>query len=268
MRETVRTSLVTGGSSGIGAATARALARHGHRVWITYRRGRDAAAAVVADLETCSRGLGHAAFPLDHLRPHGIRSLLAALPGPVDVLVANAAVGTASVRTQANEAGRDEVFFRVNCLGPLGLVRELVPGMVNRGWGKVVLVSSVGGGVAAFPGFDYADGMSKAAIAYLTRHLAAELAHDPVDVFCACPGATDTPMLRASTLDHLDDSGRRGLIRRLPDGRLVHPDEIGELIAWLCGDSARVLRGAVLDASLGLGVHPGLLTATDPAARR
>ena len=87
----------------------------------------------------------------------------------------------------------------------------------------------------------------------------AELAQEPIDVFTVCPGAVDTPMFRQSTLDHLSGKDRTALIKSLPDKRLIEPKEIAELVRWLCSPAARVLRGAVLDASLGLGVNPGLL---------
>jgi NAD(P)-dependent dehydrogenase (short-subunit alcohol dehydrogenase family) len=111
--------------------------------------------------------------------------------------------------------------------------------------------------VAAFPGFHLADGMSKAAQAYLGKHLQAEHVHDPIDVFTICPGSTETPMFEASTLSKFDETGRAQFVRTLPGGRLIDPDEIAALALWLCTDEARVLRGAVLDASLGLGSYPG-----------
>jgi len=121
--------------------------------------------------------------------------------------------------------------------------------------------------VSAYPGFHIADGMSKAAVAYLTRHLAAELVHRPVGVFAICPGAVATPMLEESTLAPLPAPRRRELEARLPQGRLIQPAEIAELVWWLATGPAQVLHGAVIDASLGLGVHPGLLTGWDVSTR-
>jgi NAD(P)-dependent dehydrogenase (short-subunit alcohol dehydrogenase family) len=90
--------------------------------------------------------------------------------------------------------------------------------------------------------------------------MAAELVHTPVDVFAICPGATETPMLEASTLSAMTPETRRAFLDRLPKHRLVQADEIAELAYFLCGPHARILHGAVLDASLGLGAHPGLVT--------
>ncbi|HEY7487289.1 MAG TPA: SDR family NAD(P)-dependent oxidoreductase [Streptosporangiaceae bacterium] len=253
--------LVTGGSSGIGRATVDRFARAGDRVWFTYRLGRARAEIVVSEL--CRDGHRQvAAFEFNQGDWQSHQRLLAGLPGPVDVLVNNAAVGSKTVERYSREAGHrhDEAFFQVNSVGPLWLVRQLVPGMIDRGYGKIINIASVGGGVAQFPAFHVADGMSKAALAYLTRHLAAELAHAPVEVFALCPGAVETAMLEASTLAALTPGERYALEDRLPKGRLLQPEEIANLVWWLCGDDARALHGAVIDASMGLGVHPGLLT--------
>jgi len=67
--------------------------------------------------------------------------------------------------------------------------------MISSGFGKIINISSVGGGIACFPGFNIADGMSKASIAFMTRQLAAELIHTDVEVFAICPGVTDTDMI-------------------------------------------------------------------------
>ncbi|WP_018501383.1 SDR family NAD(P)-dependent oxidoreductase [Parafrankia discariae] len=255
-----RNVLVTGGSSGIGRATVRQFARHGDTVWFTYASGRERAAALLAETGR-ENGADLRAFEFRQGDRESHRNLAEALPGPVDILVNNAAVGTRTItRYVADPEARDEAFLRINCLGPLWLARQFLPAMTERGYGKIINISSVGGGVTQFPGFDIADGISKAALAYLTRHLAAELAHSPVDVMALCPGAVDTTMLRESTLDPLPPDARAALEAGLPKGRLIRPEEVAAAVWWLCQDESRLLHGSVLDASMGLGVHPGLLT--------
>lgn len=258
----VRNVLVTGGSSGIGEATVRRFAAAGDAVWFTYRSGHDRATRLVGELT--AEGADALALELDQGDEDSLERMVGALPGPVDVLVNNAGLGTKTVEAHAPGSARaqDEALMRVDGLGPLWLTDRLVPGMVDRGYGKVLFVASVGGGIAVFPQFRRAEQMAKAGVAYLTRQLAAELVHTPVDVTCVCPGAVDTPMFRASTLDGLDADERRAVEARLPKGRLIEPAEIAEVVHWLTTDAGRVLHGAVLDASLGLGVHPGLLTGT------
>lgn len=256
-----RTVLVTGGSSGIGRATVERFARGGDRIWFTYRLGRERARALVGQM--AAEGFGSVrALEFDQGGWESHVALLEQLTDPVDVLVNNAAVGSKTVEryAPADERAQDLAMFRVNSVGPLWLTGQLVPGMLERGYGKIVNISSVGGGIAQFPGFRLADGMSKAALVYFSRQLSAELVHAPIDVFAVCPGAVETNMFEASTLGRLSAAQRADFVSRLPKGRLIEPAEVAELIWWLCGDDARILHGAVLDASLGLGVHPGLLT--------
>jgi NAD(P)-dependent dehydrogenase (short-subunit alcohol dehydrogenase family) len=158
------------------------------------------------------------------------------------------------------EPTRDVAFFTINCVGPLWLIRHLLPAMLERGYGKIVNLSSVSGGVTQIPEFHLADGMSKAAMAHLTRQLAAELARTPVDVFAVAPGAVETDMFEASTLAHLTPEARSERVASLPKGRLIAAEEVAELVFWLTTDAARLMHGAVVDASLGLGVNPALLT--------
>jgi NAD(P)-dependent dehydrogenase (short-subunit alcohol dehydrogenase family) len=253
-----RNVLVTGGSNGIGRETVRSFAWGGDTVWFTYVTGADRARETVGQL--AAEGLDVQAFSFNQGEWDSHEQLLAALPGPVDVLINNAAVGSKTVEryAPASAAERSAAMLRINSLGPLWLTQRLVPGMVERGYGKVVNVASVGGGITSFPSFDLADGMSKAALVHLSRQLAVELAHTPVDVFAVCPGAVETDMLNASVLGRMDAATRRSFVSRLPKGRLIRPVEIAELIRWLCTDDAAVLHGAVLDASLGLGLAPGM----------
>ena len=124
---------------------------------------------------------------------------------------------------------------------------------------KLINLSSVGGGMAVFPSMSVADGMSKAAVAFLTRQLAAETTHRPVDVFAICPGATDTKMFQESTLNKLDLAPKRAFVARLPKGRLIDPKEIATLVCFLASEHSGIMHGAVIDASMGLAVHPSLI---------
>jgi NAD(P)-dependent dehydrogenase (short-subunit alcohol dehydrogenase family) len=262
----MRSVLVTGGSSGIGRAVVERFARGGDRVWFTYRSGRQRGLDTVAELS--AHGWQVEAFEFDQGNWPSHERLIEQLPGPVDVLVNNAAVGSTTVEryVPGPPHERAAAFLRINSVGPLWLIQQILPGMLDRRYGKIVNVSSVGGGVAVYPEFHVADGMSKAALAYLTRHLAAELVHQPIGVFAICPGAVETTMLEESTLARLPAPRRRELEARLPQGRLIQPMEIAELVWWLATETAQVLHGSVIDASMGLGVHPGLLTGCDARA--
>ena len=251
-----KTVLVTGGSSGIGEAMVKAFATEKHNVWFTYNKGKDRAGKLLEELA----GRELQAFHLDLGNRESHKKLLEELPGPVDILINNAGLGSKTVEKVSKETlEQDMALMMVNAVGTLWLTRKLLPSMLERGFGKIIILSSVGGGITQFPGFHLADGMSKAALAYLGRHLQARHSSDPIDVFTICPGATDTPMFRASTLDKLDEAARKKLVDSLPGRRLIEPAEIAKLALWLCTEGAQVLRGAVLDASLGLGINPGTL---------
>lgn len=254
--ENKTTVLITGGTSGIGEAMVRRFHKRGYSVWFTYRSGAEKAAGLIKELG----GDDIRAFELDLSVPDSHRKLIGNLPGTPDILINNAGLGTATVkRITDNPDEQDRLLIQVNATGTLLLTRTVLDGMRSRNSGRILLISSVGGGINVFPGFSFADGMSKAALTFFGRQLAAELIQTGIRVFTVCPGATNTPMFASSTLDHLDESERMELISGLPGGRLIEPDEIAELALFLAGGASDILHGAVIDASLGLGVNPGVL---------
>ena len=248
--------LITGGTSGIGREFVDVFAKNCFEVWFTYFSEGEKPTEVSGSYPKGSV----TGFKLDLADYASIESLASALPSTPDVLIHNAGLGSKTVEKVSNTPqGQAEALIKVNAIGTLWLNNLLLPKMLERGSGKIILLSSVGGGVTQFPGFNYADGMSKAAIAFLGRTLGADLAQTGVDVFTICPGATNTPMFQASTLNHLHEEEQKKVIASLPKMRLINPREIAELGYFLTTDAGRVLHGAVLDASMGLGVNPGLL---------
>lgn len=245
--------LITGGSSGIGKALVEAFAKNDYNVWFTYRSGKDRADKIIKSIPKGSL----TAIELDQAVPESIDALLKQLPPRIDVLINNAGLGTKTVEKLASvQEAQDEAFFKANALGPLWLTMKLLPGMKKNGSGKILFISSVDGGITHFPGARFADGMSKAALTHFAKHLAAELVDEPIDIYAICPGATDTPMFAASTLTALSATEKQALFNTLPGKRLVDPNEIAELALFLCSKSGSLLRGTVIDASLGLGNNP------------
>lgn len=251
---TLKTVLITGGSSGIGKALVHAFALQSYDVVFTYRSGKSKADELLQELSD---------FPVravfwDASNRESLKKLKQIVP-KVDILINNAGLGSATVaRISEDIYEQDRLLLEVNAVAPLWLIRSYIEQMKSDG-GVIINISSVGGGITQFPGFSPADGMSKAALTFLTKQLAAELAHDPVHVFAVCPGATETPMFGASTLDHLSENERSKLLQKLPGKRLISPTEIADICLYLATENARVLRGSILDASLGLGSNPGLL---------
>jgi NAD(P)-dependent dehydrogenase (short-subunit alcohol dehydrogenase family) len=256
-------ALVTGGARGIGRAIVDRLLEDGWTVALTHVPGLEAPDPLLADFA----GFPATIHPLDLRLPASISACLADVVsrhGGIDALVNNAAVGTATVAAfTESEDQRDGVMLAINAAGTLAMCRGFLSAKgTTDSARKIVNLSSVGGGIATFPGFSLADGMSKSAVAHLTRQLAAELVHQPVDVFAICPGATDTEMFRQSTLNQMTPANRDRFIAGLPKGRLIQPEEIATLAAFLVSPASTVLHGAVIDASMGLGVRPGLISET------
>lgn len=255
-------ALVTGGWRGIGRAVVERLLAGGWQVAMSYVPG--GAEPLDAIDAWCRATPGLSAHPLDLREGGSIRACLAEVRqafGGLDLLVNNAGVGSATVAMFSGDpAEQDALMLAINAAGTLAMCRGFMDLPATRpGPRKLVNLSSVGGGIATFPGFSLADGMSKSAIAHLTRQLAAETVHAGVDVFALCPGATDTEMFRQSTLNHLSEAERAEFLAGLPKGRLIRPEEIAEVVAYLALPGSTVLHGAVIDASMGLGVRPGLV---------
>lgn len=248
-------ALVTGGFRGIGRAVVTRLQRDGWHVCYTVLDG----------MEPGDSLPGCTAVPMDLRDRASIRKCLqvvAELFGGLDLLVNNAAVGTATVAMFTDDPDeQDALMLGINATGTLTMCRRFLELPATRpGARKLINLSSVGGGIASFPGLSLADGMSKAAVAHLTRQLAAETVHQDVDVFALCPGATDTEMFRQSTLNGMSAENRAAFLAGLPKGRLIRTEEVAELVAFLASSASTLLHGAVLDASMGLGVRPGLMT--------
>lgn len=240
--------LITGGSKGIGLAMTQAFCRDGYDVLATYN-----------STEPC---FGHPRLKWVQLNllDREALSIFVQSIDQLDILVHNAGLGTKTVEAFSdNKLEQDEIFFKVNALAPMWLTEKLLPVLQRSPNGKIIFISSVGGGIFHFPRFRAADGMSKAALTFYAKQLSAELSQSSVDVFTICPGATETDMFRASTLNAMDASTKVQFISNLPKQRLIQPEEIAELAVYLAGDHSKLLHGAVLDASLGLGCRPGLV---------
>ncbi len=235
-----RVAFVTGGLGGIGRACVESLVAHGTLVAFTYAGGHDAADAVGELVATAPDQLS--AHALDLRFDASIRRSLSEARdrwGAIDILINNAAVGTATVATYADSAAeQDSAMLAINADGTLKMCQAFVEINAARtvdGALKLINISSVGGGVAVFPGFRLSDGMSKAAVAFLTRQLAAELTDSMIDVFAVCPGATNTAMFQASTLKPMSQERREAFVASMPKGPAdrAHRDRLHRHISRL-----------------------------------
>jgi NAD(P)-dependent dehydrogenase (short-subunit alcohol dehydrogenase family) len=258
-----KVALVTGGNSGIGKACVERLHDYGASVVLTVVEGVEDENAALAGFAGRERVAVH---PLDLRKPESIRACIkgaSSRHGRIDILVNNAAVGTATVARFSDELdGQDSAMFTINADGTLKMCQAYLAscGEEKSCRRKIINISSVGGGITAFPGFRLSDGMSKAAVAFLSRQLAAEHVHSMVDIFAVCPGATNTPMFQASTLNKMSVAEREAFTNSLPKNRLIEPEEIAAIVHFLATDLSTPMHGVIIDASMGLGVRPGLIT--------
>ena len=255
-----RVALVTGAASGIGRAAARRFAAEGARVALVDR---DDAGAEGAAREIGAPDVARA-FGCDVGSSERVTAVAAAVEaalGPVDVLANVAGIGDPG--GLAIEELSDALFagvLAVNLAGPFYFCRALLPGMASRGRGAVVNVSSLAGRTkSALGGLAYT--ASKSGLLGLTRHLAFDYGPRGVRVNAICPGAVDTPMIRAAAAaGAAQGEGARkrraahsaAMQALMPIARLSSPDEQALAIAFLASDDASYVNGVSLDVNGGL----------------
>jgi 3-hydroxybutyrate dehydrogenase len=242
-------AVVTGGGRGIGQAVARTLAEAGARVVL--------AARTVTEIQAVARELGGAGCDVgaercdvtDPEAVEGLRRRALERLGAVDILVNNAGVATsAPLKSQTLEEWRR--LFAVNVEGAFLVTRAFLPGMIERGRGRVVNVASVAGRTGA--PYLAAYTASKHALVGFTRALAAEVAARGVTVNAVCPGYVDTPLTERSIENIVArtrmnaQEARRRLVATNPQGRMIEPDEVAFLVAALCDDRARGINGQAI----------------------
>jgi NAD(P)-dependent dehydrogenase (short-subunit alcohol dehydrogenase family) len=234
-----RTALVTGSTSGIGRATATALAAHGARV-LVVGRNEQRATDVVAEIEGSG---GSATYRLTTLADlESGRDLVEwateAGEGHVDILINNAGVAVLGPSSAATEAEFDET-FALNVKVPFFLVASLAPAMAERGWGSIVNVSTM---VASFGQAGMAMyGASRAALELLTKAWAAEYGPSGVRVNAVAPGPTHTALMEAVPEEMVNQ-----LAALAPAGRVARPEELAAAIVFLASDDASFVHGVTL----------------------
>jgi 3-oxoacyl-[acyl-carrier protein] reductase len=234
-----RVALVTGGARGIGLATARRLVDDGCRVAVTYRSTPPPSDA------------GLMAIPCDVTDPAQVDTAFEKIErelGNVEVLVSNAGVTADRLILRM----RDDDFHDVldtNLVGAFRVARRAVQRMMRARWGRIVFVGSVVGSTGQAGQANYA--ASKAGLVGLARSLAREFASRSITVNVVAPGPIATEMFATV------DSDRQALVEQaVPLGRTGTPEEVAATIAFLTGDDAGYITGAVVPVDGGLGMGP------------
>jgi NAD(P)-dependent dehydrogenase (short-subunit alcohol dehydrogenase family) len=245
--------VISGGSRGIGAATARLAAQRGHGVVVNYRSGRAPAETLAAEITAA--GGDAIAVAADVATEEGVAALFAAADEwradrPLAGLVNNAGVDGGRDPIELVTAAAVAPLFAVNAVATILCCREAVRRMAARNGGPggaIVNVSSMSATIGGRPGAAYY-AASKAAVDTLTIGLAKEVASEGVRVNAVRPGMTLTPMTEA----RLNDPVRRASTEAtIPMGRVATPEEIARPIVWLLSDEATFVSGCLLDVSGG-----------------
>jgi acetoacetyl-CoA reductase len=233
-----RIALVTGGMGGLGESISTKLHEAGYRVVVTYSPGNTKANAWVAEQK--SKGCDFAAFPVDVANFESTQAAIKKIQaevGPVDILVNNAGITRDTTFKKMGKPDWDAV-MDTNLDSVFNTCKTIVDGMVDRGWGRVINVSSVNGSKGAFGQTNYS--AAKAGMHGFTKALALEVARKGVTVNTISPGYIGTKMVMAIPKDVLDSK----ILPQIPLGRLGKPEEVAGLIVYLASEEAAFVTGA------------------------
>jgi acetoacetyl-CoA reductase len=233
-----RIALVTGGMGGLGEAICIKMAALGYKVVTTHSPGN---AKVAEWLDTMNKqGYGFRAYPCDVAdwdSAAACAQKVASDVGPIDVLVNNAGITRDMTFKKMDKAAWDAV-IKTNLDSCFNMTKQVCDGMVDRGWGRVINISSVNGQKGAFGQTNYS--AAKAGMHGFTKALALEVARKGVTVNTISPGYIGTKMVMAIPKEVLDSK----IIPQIPMGRLGKPEEVAGLVAYLASDEAAFLTGA------------------------
>jgi 3-oxoacyl-[acyl-carrier protein] reductase len=232
---TTRTVLVTGGNRGIGYAIAEEFVAQGHRVAVTARSGNgpEGTLTVRADV-TDSASIDRAFDEIE-----------AAL-GPVEVVVANAGITRDTLLLRMSEDDFEQV-VDTNLTGAFRVVKRASKGMLKARFGRIVLISSVVGLYGSAGQVNYS--ASKAGLVGMARSITRELGARGITANVVAPG-----FIRTDMTDELSEAQQELYRASIPAGRFAEPGEVARIVAWLAGDDAGYISGAVIPVDGGLGM--------------
>ncbi len=240
-----KVALVTGGSRGIGRATALALAQAGADVAINFQRSAEAAEAACNELKEAKvRGGVYKADVADEQEATSMVDAVIKDFGSVDILVNNAGINRDRSFLKMTRMMWDEV-LGVNLTGPFNITHQVLPGMIEAKWGRIVNVASVVGQTGNFGQANYA--ATKGGIISFTMTLAREVARKGITVNAVAPGYVETDMTR-----DVPEAALAAVKAITPMGRLGTPEEVAPAIVFLTMPQSSYITGQVLPVNGGM----------------
>jgi acetoacetyl-CoA reductase len=234
----MRVAVITGGMGGLGESISTKMHAAGYRVAVTHSAGNRKVNEWLAEQK--ARGREFSAYPVDVADFDSCKQCVERIVddvGPIDILVNNAGITRDTTFKKMTKGDWDAV-IRTNLDSVFNMTKQVVDGMVDRSWGRVINVSSVNGSKGAFGQTNYS--AAKAGMHGFTKALALEVARKGVTVNTISPGYIGTKMVMAIPKDVLDSK----ILPQIPLGRLGGPEEIAGLIIYLCSDEAAFVTGA------------------------
>ncbi|MBA4269089.1 MAG: SDR family NAD(P)-dependent oxidoreductase [Bosea sp. (in: a-proteobacteria)] len=240
-----RTAIVTGGAQGIGRAVAQRFAASGAHVAIWDLDG-ELAAKTAAEIGGTATGLG-----IDVTDAQAVKAAADALEakqGSVDILVTSAGIAGANLKTWEYPLEEWARVMKLNVDGTLHCCQAVIPGMIKRNYGRLVLVASIAGKEGNPNASAYS--ASKAAVIALTKSLGKELATQDIAVNCITPAAARTRIFDQMTEEHIGY-----MLAKIPRGRFLLPEEVASMVAFLASAENSFTTGGVFDLSGGRATY-------------
>ena len=238
-----RVALVTGGASGIGRAIAERLRAEGAKVALLDSNAER--------LETVAGELEALAVTADVTRSADVDSAVARVEselGRLDALVCSAGVGGDSLHTDEVSDAEWQRVFGINCHGVFYCNRAVIPGMKQRGYGRIVNIASIAGKEGNPMAAAYS--ASKAAVIGMTKSIGKDLVGTGILANSVAPAVIQTPILDQMSEEHIEY-----MVSRIPLGRLGQPEEVAALVAWLASEEMSFATGACFDISGGRATY-------------